>query len=45
MAFYWFQRSAKQGNALAQLELAIRYYQGKPVQVDYEKAFEWVDRA
>ena len=40
-AFYWWQKSAKQGNAMAQYFLSDLYYKGEGVSVDYVQAYKW----
>jgi TPR repeat protein len=41
----WAQRSAKQGYASAQADLAYLYEQGKGVPLDYVLAYTWYSRA
>ena len=40
-AFYWFQKSAKQGNARAQFNVALMYHKGQGVTQSYEQALHW----
>lgn len=44
-AFYWYEKSAEQGFALAQYHLAIFYEMGISVQKDPYKAFYWCNKA
>ena len=39
------QRLADQGDAIAQYDLGVLYYQGKEVRQDYTKAIEWYGKA
>jgi TPR repeat protein len=41
LALKWYRRSAKQGNARAQLNLGVMYNQGKGVPKDYKIAVMW----
>lgn len=44
-ARYWFERAAKGGDAAAQSELGVLYFNGKILDNDYEKAHHWFDLA
>ncbi|RDX37868.1 sel1 repeat family protein [Vibrio campbellii] len=44
-AVYWYLRSAKQGNSLAQYNLAVMYYEGWGEAKNYQVAFEWYHKA
>lgn len=44
-ALYWFEKSASQGNAEAQMHLGNAYARGKGVPVDLVKAHMWLDLA
>lgn len=44
-AFYWFEKSAEQGNKFAQYSFANLYYYGNGVEKNLEKAFEWYMRS
>ena len=41
-AFFWFEKSANQGNDKAQVNLAILYNNGKGVRQNYELARKWL---
>ncbi len=43
-AFYWFKKSARQGDAVAQFALGLMYQEGKGVTQDYKKAFYWYEK-
>ena len=38
-AFYWFTKSAEQGNAKAQFHLGSMYYEGEGITTDKKQAF------
>ena len=40
-AVYWLQKSAEQGNAIAQFNLGVRYDNGDGVEKDMEQAVYW----
>lgn len=42
---YWYRKSAEQGLARAQNELALMYYDGKGVTVDDIEAYKWLNIA
>ena len=42
---YWYTKSAEQGNAAAQYNLGLCYYEGKGVKQDYEKAVYWYTKS
>ena len=44
-ALYWFEKSASQGNAEAQMHLGNAYARGKGVPVDLVKAHMWLNLA
>lgn len=44
-AFEWWEKSAKQGHAKAQNNLAVMYRKGNGVAQDYQKAFKWFQKA
>jgi len=44
-ALYWFEKSASQGNAEAQMHLGDAYWRGKGVSVDLVKAHMWLNLA
>ncbi len=44
-ALYWFERSASQGNTVAQMHLGDAYARGKGVPVDLVTALMWLDLA
>ena len=44
-AFYWYQKAAEQGHALAQANLAGCYTQGNGVPIDEKKALEWCQKS
>ena len=44
-ALYWFEKSAVQGNAQAQMHLGNAYARGKGVPVDLVKAHMWLNLA
>lgn len=44
-ALYWFEKSAAQGNAEAQMQLGDAYARGKGVSLDYITAHMWLSRA
>jgi len=44
-AFKWYEKSAKQGFAMAQYNLGLMYYKGKVVPQNHEKALEWFGKA
>lgn len=44
-AFYYFNKAANQGDALAQNEVAYLYAAGKGTQRNSEKAFHWYKKA
>lgn len=44
-AVYWYQKSADQGYARAQLDLGTMYAHGTGVQENYQKAIEWYSKA
>jgi len=44
-AFYWYQKSANQGYASAQLNLGNMYYAGFGVAKDFNKARYWYLKA
>ena len=41
----WYTRSAEQGDALAQYNLAVMYYEGRGVAQDMEASFAWFKRS
>ena len=41
----WYEKSAKQGDASAQLKLGVMYHEGKGVRQDYAKARKWLEKA
>ncbi len=41
----WYLKSAIQGNAKAQFNLANKYYEGKGVEQNYKEAFKWYKKA
>ena len=41
----WFEKSAAQGNADAQLYLGAMYYSGEGVAQNYQKAKEWFEKS
>ncbi len=45
MAFYWYEKAAKQGNPIALLNLGYCYLNGQGVQQDYSKAFRCYQKA
>ena len=44
-AFYWYTKAAEQGDAAAQLNLALMYYAGEGTLPDKTKAAYWVKQA
>ena len=44
-AVYWFTKSAQQGNANAQHNLGLAYYEGKRVKKNYKQALEWFTKS
>ena len=44
-AFYWYERSAKNGNAKAQRMIGKMYYLGEGVPEDHVKSFHWYEKA
>lgn len=45
-SFFWTMKAAKQNHGLAQFHIGDSYFYGKNgEQVDYSKAFEWLDKA
>ena len=45
IGFYWFMRSAAQGDADAQYAVGLCYEEGMGVEVDLDEAREWYQRA
>ena len=45
LAVYWFSKSAEQGYAVAQFELAQCYHSGYGVSQNYKEAFKWYLKA
>lgn len=43
--FYWTQKLANQGDAVAQFNLGMMYYNGEGVHQDYAKAVEWYTKS
>ena len=44
--FKWFEKSAQQGNAFAQCNLGLAYYEGKGVdKKDDKKSVEWWEKS
>jgi len=41
----WYTKSAEQGNAGAQYNLALMYYKGQGVPQDYKQAVKWFTKA
>jgi TPR repeat protein len=44
-AFYWFLKSANQGNCLAEYEVAACYYLGDGVEVNNDKKIYWLEKS
>ena len=44
-AKYWYEKAAKQGDADAQIALALLYYDGKGVAKDIKKAKYWCKKS
>ena len=44
-AAYWYQKSAKQGNAKSQYYLGAMYQVGRGVLKDYKQAFHWFQKS
>lgn len=44
-AFYWYQKSANQGNDMGQGKLGFAYLDGQGVRQDHRKAFEWLKKS
>ena len=44
-AMEWYLKAAEQGNAEAQYELGVMYYNGRGAEQDYEEAFKWYLKA
>ena len=44
-AIYWYEQSAKQGDASAQYNLALMYDNGEGVIQDYTKAVYWYEQS
>lgn len=44
-AFYWIQKLANQGHAIAQYSLGVMYDNGQGVRQDYTKAIEWYTKS
>ena len=44
-SFKWFEKSAMEGNKLAQFSLANLYYYGNGVEQSYKNAFEWYHKS
>ena len=44
-AIEWFEKAAEQGDADAQYNLGVMYYDGQGVDVNYKKAFECYEKA
>lgn len=44
-AFYWLSKSAKAGNSLAQIHLAMMYDRGEGIPEDNAEAFAWLTTA
>ena len=40
-----FRKAAEQGNAFAQWNLGVMYYQGQGVEQDFKEAFKWYQKA
>ncbi len=43
--FYWYQKTAENGNINAQHNLALSYYNGEGTEKNLEKAFYWYQKA
>ena len=44
-AVYWYQKSAEQGDAEAQYNLGVAYYNGEGVEQSHSKAVYWLRKA
>lgn len=44
-AFYWYKKSAAQGNAIAQYVLALMYYNGEASSIDKKQAAYWMRKS
>jgi len=44
-AVKWYRKAAEQGNAKAQVNLGVMYYEGKGVTQDYQEAVKWYRKA
>ena len=44
-AFYWYKKSAEQGNSKAQYNLGMCYRNGEGVEPDYSMAIYWLRKA
>ena len=44
-AFEWYTKAANQGEAEAQHNLGVMYYEGQGVRQDYYKSVEWYTKA
>ena len=42
---YWYRRAAESGDAIAQFNLGIAYYEGEGVPKDYVHAYAWFNIA
>ena len=44
-SFYWYQKSAEQGNIEAQLHIGLMYSMGEGVKKDFSKSLYWVKKS
>jgi len=44
-AYYWFNKSAEQGNAKAQFNLATMYFKGLGIDIDNKSALKWYTKS